>query len=170
MNDRKCVIRRAMSWLLTAAMTVGMLSATGVIVSAETAPEERILQETAAGETVRESEEEKKSVRQTATAADAEKEEKAEVLDEDGFLMDGEIEESMAEADPATASDAKREKYPMLYPYFPNDSPEHLKFRVLGEYLEEGDEVWYSFITREEDDELLKDRSSAFRITWRDGR
>ena len=46
MKNRKWVLRRAMSWLLTAAMTAGMLSATGVTVSAETAPEVAALQET----------------------------------------------------------------------------------------------------------------------------
>ena len=30
MKNRRLVMRRAMSWLLTAVMTVGMLSATGV--------------------------------------------------------------------------------------------------------------------------------------------
>jgi hypothetical protein len=146
MKNRRLVMRRAMSWLLTAVMTVGMLSATGVTVSAET-------------------EAEKKAGQQTATASDAGKEEKetrteketqAEPLDEDGYLMDGEITGSMAEADPATASDAKRKKYPSLFPYFPNESPEHLEFRVLGDYIEENDEILYSFISRKEDDAIGK--------------
>ena len=36
MKNRRLVMRRAMSWLLTAVMTVGMLSATGITAGAET--------------------------------------------------------------------------------------------------------------------------------------
>ena len=123
--------------------------------------------------TVPETEEEKKTGQQNATASDAEKEEKetqetqevqAEPLDEDGYLMDGEIAgnmaERMAEEDPATASDAKRKKYPELFPYFPNDSPEHLEFRILGENLVKKDEILYSFISLEEDDAIAKNQKT----------
>ena len=152
MKNRKWVMRRAMSWLLTAAMTVGMLSATGVTVSAETAPEVAALQETVL---------QKKNEKLTATASDAKTEDQAEKLDEDGYLMDGEISGDMADEDDATPSDAKRKKYPKLHPYFPDDSPEHLEFRVLADNMQEGDEIWYSFITWDEYEKACKNKKTS---------
>ena len=149
MRDIKESIKKGLSWILTAALTVGFVSAAGV---------------TAGADTVTPSEKERNL---TATVSDAElvkKEPEEEPLDEEGYLLDGEIvgdmAGNMAEADPATASNAKREKYPSIFPYFPNDSPEHLEFRVLGEHLEEKDEILYSFISREEDNNIAKDKET----------
>ncbi len=149
MKNIQAGIKKGLSWVLTAALTVGFVSAAGV---------------TAGADTVSLAERERN---RTATASEAEKAKKKPVeepLDEDGFLMDGEVvgnmAGNMAEADPATASNAKREKYPSIFPYFPNDSPEHLEFRVLGEHLEEKDEILYSFISREEDNKISKDKKT----------
>lgn len=81
-------------------------------------------------------------------------------LDEDGYLMDGEVTGDMEDGDTATSSDAKREKYPILHPYFPDDSPEHLKFRVLAENMEKGDGIRYSFITCDEDEKIGKNQNT----------
>ena len=151
MRDFQAGIKKGLSWILTAALTVGFVSAAGV---------------TAGADTVTSSEKERHL---TATASDAEsvkKEPEAEPLDEDGYLLDGEVMGGIAEStaeedpDPATASNAKREKYPVLYPYFPNDSPEHLEFRILGVNLEDKDEVLYSFISRKEDDAIWKNQKT----------
>ena len=90
---------------------------------------------------------ERESIR-TATASDAEK----EPLDEEGFLQDGEIWDDSdtfladdATASNATPSSAKREKYPDVWPYFEQSSPEHLKFRVFVDYREPDDKLFFSF-------------------------
>ena len=93
MRDIKAGIKKGLSWILTAALTVGFVSAAGV---------------TAGADTVTPSEKEHNL---TATVSDAElvkKEPEEEPLDEDGFLMDGEVVGNMAgnmaeaEADPET--------------------------------------------------------------------
>ena len=149
MRDIKAGIKKGLSWILTAALTMGFVSAAGV---------------TAGADTVTPSE---KGRNLTATVSDAglvKKETEEEPLDEEGYLLDGEIVGdmawNMAEEEPATASNAKREKYPILYPYFPNDSPEHLEFRILGENLVIKDEVKYSFISKKEDDEIAKNQKT----------
>ena len=171
MKNRRLVMRRAMSWLLTAVMTVGMLSATGVTAGAETVAQTGVAAEaepaaeagTAAEEVSAAGSGSRKDGKPAATASDAKKEETAEQLDEDGFLPDGEITGDLAdEADEgdATPSDAKRKKYPVLSPYYPSDSPEHLEFRVLWKNLEKGDIIRYSYITREEDDKIGKNKKT----------
>ena len=120
MRDIKAGMKRGLSWILTAALTMGFLSAAGGTAGADTVtPAER------------------GSIR-TATASDAKKEPEKEPLDEEGFLQDGEIWDDSgdfladnATASNATPSNAERKNYPVVYPYFEQSSPEHLKFLLL---------------------------------------
>ena len=96
MKSSKWAIKKALSFLLSAAMTAGLLSATGFIAAAETIPAE--------SRKATASDAESKS----ATASDA------ELLDEDGFLLDGNIPYDLAidleDAEFATKSNALRAK------------------------------------------------------------
>ena len=135
-------MKKALSILLSAAMTVGLLSATGNIAAAGTIPAQN----------------------RKATASDAESKSAttsdAELLDEDGFLLDGNIPYDLAidleEEEFATVSNAllakpKRKVRPQLYPYFETSSRERLKFKIYGRYIEWGtDRIYYSFITLDE--------------------
>ena len=134
-------MKKALSILLSAAMTVGLLSATGNIAAAGTIPAQN----------------------RKATASDAESKSAttsdAELLDEDGFLLDGNIpydlaidleEEEFATKSNALRAKAKREILPQLYPYFETSSRERLKFKVFGRCLDPYDVVYYSFITNDE--------------------
>ena len=89
MTDRKRFMRKGLSWLLSAALTVGLLSVTGLTAGAETVvPDQTVSQE-------------KEVTEETATVSDAEKTEETgtdstpaaeeEPLDEEGYLMDGNI-------------------------------------------------------------------------------
>ena len=81
MKNIQVGIKKGLSWVLTAALTVGFVSAAGVTVGADTV-------------TLAERERNR-----TATASEAEKAKKKPVeepLDEDGFLMDGEVVGNMA--------------------------------------------------------------------------
>jgi len=90
MKNRRLVMRRAMSWLLTAVMTVGMLSATGVTAGAETVAETGAAAEaepaaeagTAAEEVSAAGSGSRKDGKPAATASDAKKEEAAEQFPE----------------------------------------------------------------------------------------
>ena len=145
MKSSKRTMKKALSILLSAAMTAGFLSATGFIAAAETIP----------AESGKETEFNAES--NSATASDA------ELLDEEGFLLDGDISDDLftdpelaGDAETATRSNvlrapAKREKKPQLVPYFDTSSRERLYIRLYGRNFEWGsDEVYYSFITREE--------------------
>ena len=134
-------MKKALSILLSAAMTVGLFSATGNIAAAETIPAENRKATASDAES------------KSATASDA------ELLDEDGFLLDGNIpydlaidleEEEFATKSNALRAKAKREILPQLYPYFETSSRERLKFKVFGRCLDPYDVVYYSFITNDE--------------------
>ena len=177
MTDRKRIMRKGFSWLLSAALTVGLLSVTGLTAGAETAvPEQTVSQKKeAAGEDKSAqaqalSEAEGSSGKETGTASDAEKTEETgqdsttaaeeEPLDEEGLLLDGEVagipDSDPEEADTATRSSAlraqkKRQNYPLLFPYFETITSDRLTFRLYARNLIWGeDKVYYSFITREE--------------------
>ena len=106
MRDLRKNWKRGFSWILTAALAVGLMPAAGITAGADTM--------TSAG---RES-------NRTATASEAEKVEE-EPLDEDGFLQDGEIWNDTGSSayvgtpSNATPSDAKRRKYPEVYAGIP---------------------------------------------------
>lgn len=147
MRGIRADIKKVLSWILTTALTAGFVSAAGGTAGAETmAP---------AGQG---------SVR-TATASQAEKA-REEPLNEDGFLQDGDVwndrEGSGDHATPssATPSDAEREDYPVVYAYYEKSSPEHLKFRIFVDYRQPDDKVFYSFVTRKEREDALKNKDS----------
>ena len=154
MRDIKAGMKRGLSWILTAVLTFGFLSAAGGTAGADTVtPAER------------------GSIR-TATASDAKKEPEKELLDEEGFLQDGEIWDDSdtfladdATASNATPSSAERKNYPIAYAYFEQSSPEHLKFRIYMEYWQPDDKVYYSFLTLKEwlDADKAKDYETALR-------
>ena len=99
MKNSKGTMKKAVSVLLSAAMTVGLLSATGITTAAETIPAEN----------------------RKATSSDAERgratSSDAELLDEDGFLIDGVVSDDLfidpdqtVDAEFATVSNALRAK------------------------------------------------------------
>ena len=130
MKNSKWAMKKALSVLLSAAMTAGLLSATGFIAAAETIPVENRKATSSDADSGR------------ATSSDA------ELLDEDGFLIDGVISDDLftdpvqvEDAEFATVSNAllakpKRQKRPELYPYFETSSRERLKIKVFGRYLD----------------------------------
>ena len=92
-------MKKALSILLSAAMTAGLLSATGFIAAAETIPVKNRKATASDAESGR------------ATASDA------ELLDEDGFLIDGVVSDDLfmdpdqtVDAEFATVSNALRAK------------------------------------------------------------
>ena len=157
MTDRKKLVRKGVSWLLSAALTIGLLSATGLTAGAETILQKTVSQENAPAVEEESSQEkapakeDKLSPEETApgaTASDAGKTEEngqesrpaaeEEPLDEDGVLLDGEVV-GIPDFDPeetgaATRSNAllaqpERKNYPLLYPYFETSTAERLTFR-----------------------------------------
>ena len=182
MMHRKRFVKKGLSWLLSAALTMGLLSVTGLTAGAEILSAEQTvsLEETASEtdpsspvETA--SETDPSSAVETASASDAGKAEEngqdsrpaeEEPLDEEGVLLDGEVADipdmDPEEADAATRSNAllakKRENYPLLFPYFETTTSDRLTFRLYGRNLIWGeDKVYYSFITREEWDKAYID-------------
>ena len=132
MRDLRKNWKRGFSWILTAALALGLMPAAGITAGADTM--------VSAG---RES-------NRTATASEAEKPEEGP-LDEEGFLLDGEIWDD-AEGTPsdATPSDAKREKYPVVCAYYEKSSRERRQFRAYVKDRQPEDRIFYSFVTFEE--------------------
>ena len=156
---RKRFVKKGLSWLLSAALTIGLLSATGLTAGAEIlSTEQTVSLEGAVSET------DPLSPKETASASDAGKKEETgqdsrpaeeEPLDEEGVLLDGEVADipdlDPEEADTATRSNAllakKRENYPLLFPYFETITSDRLTFRLYARNMMLGeDKVYFSFI------------------------
>ena len=154
MMHRKRFVKKGLSWLLSAALTIGLFSATGLTAGAEIlSTEQTVSLEETMSETEPSSPEETasetepSSPEETASASDAGRAEETgqdsrpaeeEPLDEEGVLLDGEVADipdiDPAEADAATRSNAllakKRENYPLLFPYFETTTSDRLTFRL----------------------------------------